>query len=131
MRNGQAILGDMRIYLHDNSNAFRLCLFGELNQTASLELERCWLAALSIVEAGTITIDATGVTAIQEEGTSLLKRIARSGARITVSRLAPAAALLGSLGNAIEVTGGERTGSFLDRARQMAAGTRLRRLWSW
>lgn len=108
----------MRIYLHDNSNAFRLCLFGELNTPASQELERCWRGALSIVEAGSITIDATGVTAVQEEGVSLLRRMARSGARITVSRVTPAARLLDSLGPVIEKTGGKPRASLFERAKQ-------------
>lgn len=116
----------MRIYLHDHSNEFRLCLFGELNESASLELERCWRAALSIADVRKITIDATGLTAIGEDGMTLLNRMVRAGTRIAVSRISPAAGLLGFLGPAIEHTAGEARVSFVQRVGQLAARTRLR-----
>ena len=114
----------MRIYLHDNSNGFRLCLFGDLNQPAAAELERCWHAALSIVDGRRILIDGTGLTSIQEDGMQLLGRMALAGVQVSANRSSQGAGLLAFLGTELVRTGEEPHPSLLERA-----STGLRRLW--
>jgi hypothetical protein len=114
----------MRIYLHDNSSGFRLCLFGELNQPATAELDRCWQAALSIVDGRKVQIDGTGLTAIQDDGIRLLGRMTLAGVRVSADRTSTGARLLEFLGADLERTGEEPHTSLFARA-----STGLRRLW--
>jgi len=114
----------MRIYLHDNSNGFRLCLFGDLNQPAAAELERCWKAALSIVDGRRILIDGTGLTSIQADGMQLLGRMALAGVQVTADRSSQGASLLEFLGGELVRTRQAPSASLLERA-----STGLRRLW--
>jgi len=114
----------MKIYLHDNSSGFRLCLFGDLNQPAAAELERCWRAALSIVDGRKVVVDGTGITSIQDDGARLLGRMTLSGVRVTAERMSAGERLLGFLGPDLQTTNGERRASLLTRA-----GDGFRRLW--
>ena len=114
----------MKIYLHDNSSGFRLCLFGELNEMAAAELERCWRGALSIVDGRTIRVDGTGLSSIGDDGRRLLGRMAIAGTRVNADWSSPAVNLLSFLGPALEKTGQEPNTSVLHRT-----GTALRRLW--
>ncbi len=114
----------MKIYLHDNSSGFRLCLFGDLNQPAAAELERCWRAALTIVDGRKVVVDGTGLTSVQEDGLRLLARMTFSGVRVTADRLSSGERLLESLGTGLERTGLKPRPTLLARA-----GGGLRRLW--
>jgi hypothetical protein len=115
----------MKIYLHDNSSGFRLCLFGDLNETAAAELERCWRGALSIVDGRTIRVDGTGLNSVTDAGRRLLGRMTLAGTRVNADWSSPALGLLSFLGPALEKSGQEPDASILHRT-----STAVRRLWS-
>jgi ABC-type transporter Mla MlaB component len=75
----------MQIYQHDNSDAFRVRLIGQLNAQAAAELERCWRSASSILGSRPLIIDVSEVAGFDEAGIRLLIRMRDEGALFTAA----------------------------------------------
>ncbi|MCC6859144.1 MAG: STAS domain-containing protein [Bryobacterales bacterium] len=76
----------MRIYQHDNSDAFRFHLIGPLNAHTAPELERCWFSASSVLGSRPLIVNLSEMSAIDEAGARLLARLRDSGARFTAGK---------------------------------------------
>jgi ABC-type transporter Mla MlaB component len=75
----------MQIYQHDNSDAFRVRLIGQLSAQAAAELERCWRSASSILGSRPLIIDVSEVAGFDEAGIRLLIRLRDEGALFTAT----------------------------------------------
>ena len=75
-------------YIHDGAQALTLRIIGLLTKGAAAELERAWLTARSTLAGRELLIDLTDVISVDDDGQTVLRRLAGHGARfITTSRL--------------------------------------------
>jgi ABC-type transporter Mla MlaB component len=72
----------LRYYIHDNSDAFRLELSGELDAHSVRDVAQVWRTAASCVHGAQLMVDITAVTQIDNEGRALLDRWRSEGAQI-------------------------------------------------
>src|SRR5438270_10883759 len=72
----------LSITLHDNTQAFRFQLEGELVQSVVAELEGCWRTAASTFGARDLVVDFTRVTHVDQAGEALLRRMRSEGAQL-------------------------------------------------
>jgi hypothetical protein len=75
----------MKIYQHDNPDAFRFRLSGELQGAAVAELDRCWAAASSILKSRPVIVDLSGTAGLDDGGRRLLMRMRDSGVQFTAA----------------------------------------------
>ena len=80
-------------YIHDGAQALTLQITGDLTQAAANELEQTWLTARSTLAGRDLLVELGNAIAVDAGGQSVLRRLARHGARfITASRLSEAVA---------------------------------------
>lgn len=72
-------------YLHDGPSAFRFQLMGFMNHEGARRLEQVFQTASSLFDDRRPIIDITFVTGIDEQGTALLVRWHRAGARFVAN----------------------------------------------
>jgi hypothetical protein len=75
----------MTIYQHDNPDAFRFHLAGELQGSAVAELDRCWASASSILKSRPVIVDLSGTAGLDDGGRRLLMRMRDSGVHFTAA----------------------------------------------
>jgi anti-anti-sigma regulatory factor len=80
-------------YIHDGAQALTLQISGAMTQGAAAELEQTWLTARSTLAGRELLIDLGNVVSVDDDGQTVLRRLASQGARfITASRLTEAVA---------------------------------------
>lgn len=80
-------------YIHDGPQALTLQIRGAVTQGAAAELEQTWLTARSTLAGRELLIDLANVISVDDDGQTVLRRLASHGARfITASRLTDALA---------------------------------------
>jgi ABC-type transporter Mla MlaB component len=80
-------------YIHDGAQALTLQISGALTEGAAAELEQTWLTARSTLAGRELLVDLGNVISVDDSGQTVLRRLARHGARfITASRLTEALA---------------------------------------
>lgn len=72
----------MPLYLHDEANAMRFKIRGELGGSCVIELESSWRTASSVLRGKSLVVDLTDVTSIDEAGEQLLVRMQKEGAHL-------------------------------------------------
>jgi ABC-type transporter Mla MlaB component len=72
----------MPLYLHDEANAMRFKIQGELGGSCVTELESSWRTASSVMRGKSLVVDLTGVTSIDKAGEQLLVRMRKEGAHL-------------------------------------------------
>lgn len=72
----------LQYYIHDESDAFRLELSGDLSGNGAQSVYQAWRTALSIIGRRPVIIDMTYVDDADERGRSLLRLWRQLGARI-------------------------------------------------
>lgn len=72
----------LSITLHDNSQAFRFQLEGELVESVVAELEGSWRTAASTFSGRPCIVDFSNVTHVDEAGWALLRRMRQDGAQL-------------------------------------------------
>ncbi len=76
------------LYIHDGAQALTLQISGAVTQGSAAELEQTWLTARSTLAGRELLIDLGDVTSVDDDGQTVLRRLASQGARfITASRL--------------------------------------------
>jgi hypothetical protein len=81
------------LYIHDGAQALTLQVSGAVTQGAAAELEQTWLTARSTLAGRELLIDLGNVISVDDDGQTVLRRLASQGARfITASRLTDAVA---------------------------------------
>jgi hypothetical protein len=73
---------ELQYYLHDDPDAFRLELAGNLRGEAVEGVYYAWRTALSILRNRIATVDITFLREVDEQGRALLRLWHRKGARI-------------------------------------------------
>jgi ABC-type transporter Mla MlaB component len=68
-----------RITTQNESGTIRLVVDGKLARACVDELDKCWQAAKSLESQGSILMDLTGVSYIDESGKELLARMHEEG----------------------------------------------------
>jgi hypothetical protein len=80
-------------YIHDGAQALTLRIIGPCTKGAAAELEQTWLTAQSTLAGRELLIDLADVISVDDDGQTVLRRLAGHGARfITASRLTEALA---------------------------------------
>ena len=78
----------LRYYMHDGPTAFRFELAGELNREDARRLDQDWRTASSVIGDRRLNVDITFVTGVDQQGSALLARWYREGARIIANSTA-------------------------------------------
>ena len=86
----------LQYYMHDEPDAFRLELSGDLQGDSAQSVYHAWRTALSIIGLRPFIVDLTYVSVADDYGRALLKLWRRSGVRI-VARSAPSRTLVESI----------------------------------
>src|SRR5450759_2546660 len=76
------------LYIHDGTQALTLQISGAVTQGSAAELEQTWLTARSTLAGRELLIDLGNVTSVNDDGQTVLRRLASQGAR-TLARAAP------------------------------------------
>ena len=82
----------LEYFMHDGKNAFRFELAGVLNYEGARRVEQSWRTAASEISDRRLIIDITFVTAVDNQGRSLLRRWHREGAHFVAN--SPASRIL-------------------------------------
>jgi len=77
---GRARPSQLKYYIHDNADAFRFQLTGELTELDLPELNGCWRTAKTILGNRRLILDVSGLTAVDEMGNGWLALMVAGGA---------------------------------------------------
>jgi hypothetical protein len=69
-----APVSSFKYYLHDNSDAFRFQLIGQLTAASLAELDGCWRTAQSCIAGRKVCLDLRGLNMIDEPARMWLKK---------------------------------------------------------
>jgi hypothetical protein len=75
----------MRYYMHDGPAAFRFELAGDMEAEDAARLAQDWHTASSVAGVGTLIVDLSFVTSIDEAGRDLFRRWHAAGAQFVAS----------------------------------------------
>jgi anti-anti-sigma regulatory factor len=76
---------NLRYYLHDGSEAFRIELAGHLSHHGARDLQQAWRTAASVMNGKSLIVDLTGVTSIDTSGRELLVQWHADGADLVTT----------------------------------------------
>lgn len=92
---------ELRYYLHDDPDAFRLELAGSLSGESAESVHHAWRTALSTLKQRAAIVDITFVREADDRGQGLLRLWHQSGARIVARSRASRALAEGIVGEPI------------------------------
>jgi hypothetical protein len=81
-----ATVSSLKFYLHDNADAFRFQLIGQLTEASLAELDGCWRTARSCIAGRKVCLDLRGLSVIDEPARMWLKKfVSEDGAECLVT----------------------------------------------